>query len=197
MNSYYLYTIGKPRVTRTSSGGVSGCILSINYDVEPEKKKCPRRLKRCQTRLSRADSNDGKFRLPGLPAIFARDEDALARKKDFQDRVEDIFRGNFPLRSRAVSAPPPMPRQLQAALRDTRAMNMNARHRQSNAKLSRNQRQTRRRAEWQCYRDTSIAYLQHHIVMENVILLLEDPPPKNMNVLGHVSELTQKRPQGS
>ena len=97
MNFYYLYTIGKPRVTRTSSGGVSGWRLSINYDVEPEKKKCPRRLKRCQKILSWADSNDGKFSLPGLPAIFASKEDALARKRDFQDCVEDIVRGNRPV----------------------------------------------------------------------------------------------------
>ena len=193
MSSHYFYTIGEPRVIRASSGGVSGWRLRINYDIDPKKKESRQKLIRNQTRLSRADSNASKFRLPGLPAIFASEEDALANKKEFHDRVEDVVRGNRPMISRHVAAPPSMPRQFQAARRATRAMSMRARYRQARVKSSRQQRQELRRAEWQCYRESSVAYLQHLISMEKTILLLEDPPSKNMKVSGHLRELTQKK----
>ena len=73
-------------------------------------------MRRKKKITSRADSNDHKFCLLGLPAIFASKEDALASKKDLEDYVEDVVKGNCPLRSRAVAAMLSMLGQLQASL---------------------------------------------------------------------------------
>ena len=135
MSSYY-YTVGEPRVTQTSSCGVSGWRLSVNYSYDPRNCR-PDKLKRNQAKVSRADSNAKKFWLPGKPAIYSREEDALAKKEEFHDRIEDLVRGNRPLHSRAAAAPPSMPRQFRAARQATRVMAMRARYRQAQAKLSR------------------------------------------------------------
>ena len=48
-------------------------------------------------------------------------------------------------------------------------------------------------AEWQNWRDESIKLLQSHIEAQTTILLLDDPPTKNMKVSGHLREWTQKK----
>ena len=53
--------------------------------------------------------------------------------------------------------------------------------------------QRERRAEWQRYRASSVAYLQRHIQESNTVALLREPPTPTMQVSGHVRETTQKK----
>jgi hypothetical protein len=195
MNSYY-YTVGEPRVVRGSSGGVSGWKISISYDPDPLQKTFPRSYVRGSVKRNRADSNAKSFRLPGFPTIFPTQEEALASKKAFQDHVEDVVRNGRPLRTPAAAILPAkavvsaMPKQLAAALRGTRAMKMRARQRCAREKCKLHEKQVVRRAKWQQYRAWSVACLQEHIYSGNTILLLDDPPQRNMRVSPHLSQVT-------
>ena len=102
MTSYY-YTTNKPRANRHSYNKVIGWKLDVNY--REGKINTP-------NKLMKASSVDKKFRIPGIPRMFDTEEDALAMGAEFRRLVENIVRGDRPLRTHA-SGPRPVPPQFE------------------------------------------------------------------------------------
>ena len=122
MSSYY-YTIEEPRLQRGSSSGVKGWRLTVKYLRYPEIQSPKTKLSRKNlTTPSVADSMNRRFRLPGEPVLFSCEPEALVKKKEFRDHVEDLIRGDCPRRSHAVERPVPVPTQLANARRQMRVM---------------------------------------------------------------------------
>ena len=86
------------------------------------------------------DSNIKSFRLSGVRTIFPTEEEALANQRAFHDHVEDVVRNGRPPMIPAVTVLPAkaaktdVPKQLQAALRGTRAMHLRVRLRSTRMK---------------------------------------------------------------
>ena len=123
-----------------------------------------------------ADSTNRRFRLPGDPVLFSCEAEALVKKKEFRDHVEDLIRGDRPLRSHAVERQVPVPTQLANARRQIRAMAKRTQQRVENQKMKRTLERQRRIAEWQNWREQSVTLLTSHIQAQATILLLGDPP---------------------
>lgn len=183
--SYY-YTTGEARVVKASTGrsGVKGWRLSVSYVQNPESKK---------KKTERADSNMKKFRMPDTPPLFLDEAEAQGKGTEFRNRVEDLIRGNRPHKSHPVERTVPVPVQLANARRQMRLMAARARQRIYDARMKRTLARQERIAEWQKWRDESIKLLHSHIEAQTTILLLDEPPSKNMKVSGYLRESTQKK----
>ena len=192
MRSYY-YTIDEPRAVKHTYNGFKGWKLSINYNPHPEIKHSKPRLRRNQVKYYRADSNIKQFRLPDQPVVFSSEEEAVSKKKEFRDLVENVVRGDRPLKTHYFEQTEPMPPQLARSRQATSVMAQRAWRRMENQKIKRALRFQRRVMDWQNWCDESIVLLQSHIEAQTTILLLNDPPTKNMKVSCHLHELTQKK----
>ena len=145
--------------------------------------------------MQRAESSASRFQTPNFPKYYATEQESLANATEFRRHVEDVVRGNQPqLRHVSVAvSEQTLTIQLENQNRSARLICRSVRRRRDQRRLEIQRVQRERRAEWQRYRASSVAYLQRHIQESNTVALLREPPTPGMQVSGHLREAIQKK----